>query len=116
MTKKPDLFLLPALSLFVLISGISAPFALTLGIALALTLGNPHQKKTKAFVTPLLQLSIVGLGAGMNLLIVLKAGAQGFAYTIVGIGLTLILGDQILRRLLRSDSDTSFLITVGTAI
>jgi uncharacterized integral membrane protein (TIGR00698 family) len=86
-----------------------------MGIALALTLGNPYPLTTAGIVTPLLQVSVVGLGAGMNLVEVGHAGIHGFLYTVVGISLTITLG-LALGALLRTERDTSLLVTVGTAI
>lgn len=109
-------FLFPALAILVLVTGMGSPLALMLGIAAALIFGNPYQGKTKKLVTPLLQIAVVGLGAGMNLNTVLRAGAQGFVYTVIGIGLTLFMGEKILRAVFKTSPATSFLITVGTAI
>ncbi len=89
--------------------------ALMLGIAVALTMGNPFPLATARTVTPLLQISVVGLGAGMNLVEVGRAGAHGFLYTVIGITLTMTVG-LTLGRLLRTGRDTSLLVTVGTAI
>ena len=106
---------------FPLISGVlllpfaSPGLALMVGIALALTFGNPYPLTTARTVTPLLQLSVVGLGAGMNLVEVGRAGIHGFFYTVIGITLTVTLG-LTLGALLRTERDTSLLVTVGTAI
>ncbi len=89
--------------------------ALMLGIAVALTMGNPFSLTTARTVTPLLQLSVIGLGAGMNLVEVGRAGVHGFFYTVIGITLTMTIG-LTLGRLMRTGRDTSLLVTVGTAI
>lgn len=94
---------------------VSPGLALMVGIALALTLGNPYPMTTARFVTPLLQISVVGLGAGMNLAEVGRAGVHGFFYTVIGISLTMVIG-LTLGRMLRTERDTSLLVTVGTAI
>ena len=60
-------------------------------------------------------ISVVGLGFGMNLYQVLKAGRSGFLYTAVGITATLLLG-AALGRLLQIPGKSSFLISAGTAI
>jgi uncharacterized integral membrane protein (TIGR00698 family) len=93
----------------------SPGFALLLGILLALTLGNAYLFTTARVVTPLLQISVVGLGAGMNLIEVGHAGVHGFFYTVIGISLTMSIGLG-LGRLLLTERDTSLLVTVGTAI
>jgi uncharacterized integral membrane protein (TIGR00698 family) len=51
----------------------------------------------------------------MNLAEVGRAGVHGFLYTVVGITLTMSAG-LTLGRLLRTEQDTSLLVTVGTAI
>jgi uncharacterized integral membrane protein (TIGR00698 family) len=94
---------------------VSPAIALLVGIVIALTLGNPYPLTTARFVTPLLQMSVIGLGAGMNLIEVGRIGVHGFLYTVIGIMLTLSLGLS-LGWLFRTKRDTSLLITVGTAI
>jgi uncharacterized integral membrane protein (TIGR00698 family) len=94
---------------------VSPGLALLMGIAFAVTVGNPYPLTTARTVTPLLQLSVVGLGAGMNLVEVGRAGIHGFFYTVIGISLTITLG-LTLGALIRTERDTSLLVTVGTAI
>jgi len=94
---------------------VSPGIALMVGIALALTLGNPYPLTTARIITPLLQISVIGLGAGMNLTEVGRAGVHGFFYTVIGISLTMTLG-LMLGRLIGTERDTSLLVTVGTAI
>jgi uncharacterized integral membrane protein (TIGR00698 family) len=89
--------------------------ALLAGIALALALGNPFVRHTRRAAQRLLALSVVGLGAGMNLGAVAAAGAQGVLYTIGGIAICLTLGTLLARRL-RVPRLTGALITIGTAI
>lgn len=103
------------LALVTLLPFVSPGIALMLGIAVALTMGNPYPMATARATTPLLQISVVGLGAGMNLIEVGRAGLHGFFYTVVGITLTMTLG-LLLGRLLNTARDTSLLVTVGTAI
>ena len=86
-----------------------------LGIAFAMTLTNPYAATSSRFVTPLLQISVVGLGAGMNLGAVAHAGMHGFLYTAIGVSLTMTIG-LILGRSLGTARNTSLLVTVGTAI
>jgi uncharacterized integral membrane protein (TIGR00698 family) len=94
---------------------VSPGIALMAGIVLALTVGNPYPLTTARVITPLLQISVIGLGAGMNLIEVGGAGVHGFFYTVIGITLTISIG-LTMGRLLRTERDTSLLVTVGTAI
>jgi uncharacterized integral membrane protein (TIGR00698 family) len=89
--------------------------ALLAGIAFALVIGNPFPSITKSWCPRLLQLSVVGLGAGMNLVVVGKAGLHGVGYTVVGILATFALG-ALIGKLLRVDDKTSTLVGAGTAI
>lgn len=93
----------------------SAAAALLLGAAIAIIFENPFADKTKLISQKLLAYSIVGMGAGMNLITVGKAGASGFGYTVVSISLTMLLG-LLLGKLFKSNRETSVLVTVGTAI
>jgi len=82
---------------------------------IAALLGNPHQTVTKKIVSPLLQWSIIGLGAGMNLSVIGKVGAHGVIYTIIGIVGTVMLG-FVLAKWLNVPPKLATLISVGTAI
>lgn len=107
--------LLPLLALLCLFPFATAPLALLAGVAVALLFGNPHAARTKPLVPRLLALSVVGLGAGMDLRVVSRAGLAGIGYTVVGLSLTLALG-HLLGRLLATRPNASLLISVGTAI
>ncbi len=107
------LFVLAAL--FCLSPWASSGVCLLLGMAIALTLGNPFAAKCRALTPLLLQGAVVGLGAGMNLGLVARVGASGFGYTVIGIATTFALG-AVLKTLLRVPREVSLLITVGTAI
>jgi len=63
----------------------------------------------------LLALSIIGLGAGMNLSDVMAAGMNGFFYTLLSIAFAIGLG-VFLGRLLKVESNIAVLITFGSAI
>jgi uncharacterized integral membrane protein (TIGR00698 family) len=93
----------------------SPALALALGAILALTIGNPYPTATRVTSKWLLQLAVVGLGFGIPIAAVAKAGASGIEYTMAGIAVALTLG-IILGRLLRVEKQTSFLITAGTSI
>ena len=94
---------------------VTSTMALVMGIALAMTLGNPFLEKTQKATSQLLAIAIVGLGCGMNLHTVARVGVEGLGYTITGIILTLALG-FVLGKLLKVPKDTSLLISTGTAI
>ncbi|HEY2514288.1 MAG TPA: putative sulfate exporter family transporter [Polyangiaceae bacterium] len=106
---------LPLVGGAIALAGASAGVALLLGIALALTLGNPWPGHTRALASKALTWSVVGLGAGMDLAVVGRVGIHGFGYTALGIGSALAFGALFGRRL-GVARDVSLLITVGTAI
>lgn len=104
-----------ALSILCLTPFITAPLALVLGILCSLFIGNPFAQTTQKLIYKLLQISVVGLGFGMNAFSALKAGKEGFIFTIVSIIAVLFLG-FILTRVLKMDKTTGYLISSGTAI
>jgi uncharacterized integral membrane protein (TIGR00698 family) len=89
--------------------------ALLIGLTGVLIFGNPFPKITKTLTKYLLQVSIIGLGFGMNFTKVIEAGREGFAFTILTIGVAIAMG-FIIGRLLRVERIISYLISVGTAI
>jgi uncharacterized integral membrane protein (TIGR00698 family) len=93
----------------------SPPLALALGLGFGLSLTNPYAGQTKSLSKTLLQASVVGLGFGMNLRDVLRAGSSGFVYTALGIAATMLIG-VALGRLLKVERVSALLISVGTAI
>jgi uncharacterized integral membrane protein (TIGR00698 family) len=107
--------LIPALALLTLAPFISSGIALVLGVAAVLALGNPYVERTRKLTHTLLSLSVMGLGAGMDLGVVGRVGVQGIGYTIVGIAFALSMG-VCLGKLFKTERDTSLLISVGTAI
>ena len=94
---------------------VTPPVALLLGFALAQTSGNPFTTVTPRITHWLLQLSIIGMGFGMNVHSALKAGSEGFLFTITAIAGTLLTG-AVLGKLLGIDKKTAHLISCGTAI
>ncbi len=94
---------------------VSAPVALVLGFLLVQFVGNPFEKTTQKVVHILLQISVVGLGFGMNVTSALKAGKEGFLFTVVSIFSVLITG-FLLTRFLKIEKITGFLVSAGTAI
>ncbi len=108
-------YLLPVLALLSLLPVVPAWAALVTGILMALAFGNPYAPKTKPLTPKLLAWSVVGLGAGMNLIDVGKVGLQGFIYTAIGIAFALSVG-LFLGERFGVAKNTSILISVGTAI
>lgn len=108
-------YAVPVLAIACLWPAVGAALALCLGIGAALLLGNPYHDRTNAMAKKLLAFCVIGLGAGMNLIEVAHAGLRGVGYTAVSILLVMAAG-LALGRLLRTDGQSSFLITVGTAI
>lgn len=96
-------------------SFMSPPLALLLGLILAQFMGHPYLHLNHKATHILLQVSVVGLGFGMNVNSALKAGKEGVIFTIVSIFGTLILG-FLLGKFLKIDRKTSHLIACGTAI
>lgn len=94
---------------------IDSAWALLLGILLGLAQLNPVPQLTKPLSAKLLQASVIGLGAGMNLVVLIRVGASGILYTIVGIALTFALGIFLGRRA-KVPRDITLLVTGGTAI
>lgn len=101
------------LLLFCLTPWCSPPIALALGLAIALTIGHPF--RTTKITKLLLQVSVVGLGFGMNLQKVVAAGRTGVLFTVATIAGTLLLGWGI-GRALKVSRGTAHLISSGTAI
>lgn len=94
---------------------VSPPLALLLGLAIAQTIQHPYPQYNQKATSWLLKISVVGLGFGMNAAAALRAGKQGFVFTVVSITGILILG-FILGRLLKINNKTAHLISSGTAI
>jgi len=94
---------------------VSPGLALLAGVLFSLFLTNPFPEQSKTWSKLLLQASVVGLGAGMNLLVVAKVGSRGVGQTLLGLTFALLL-TMGLRKLLNTDATTSLLIGVGTAI
>ena len=104
-----------ALAIATLFPFFSAGLALLAGIMFSLIRGNPFPEQTRKWTSPLLQFSVVGLGAGMDLAVVARVGMQGVSYTAIGIGFTLAIG-LWLGKVIGTERVTSLLSSVGTAI
>ncbi|HEV2398887.1 MAG TPA: putative sulfate exporter family transporter [Candidatus Sulfotelmatobacter sp.] len=94
---------------------ISPPLALLAGLIYGLSCSHPYQLDAKKLAAFLLQASVVGLGFGMNLHEVVRAGRSGFLYTALGISFALMLG-LALGRLFKVHNTSALLISAGTAI
>jgi uncharacterized integral membrane protein (TIGR00698 family) len=107
--------------LFLLALGLAAsgwaspPVALAIGLAFGLLFKNPFAAPAAKYSRLLLQASVVGLGFGMNLHVVLRAGRSGFLYTLLGIAFAMSAG-MALGALLKVQRKPAFLISTGTAI
>jgi len=98
-----------------LTSIISPAIALLMGLFVAQLTGHPCLHLNHKATQILLQISVVGLGFGMNVHSALQAGEQGIVFTIFSISGTLIFG-YFMGRWLNIDKKTSYLISSGTAI
>lgn len=93
----------------------SPPLALAIGLAFGLLFKNPFASQAAKYSRVLLQASVVGLGFGMNLHEVVRAGRSGFVYTLLGIAFAMTVG-MTLGLLLKVKRKPAFLISTGTAI
>ncbi len=94
---------------------LSPPFALVAGLIYGFSFVHPYHLDAKRLSKLLLQVSVVGLGFGMDLQQVLRVGRSGFIYTAASISFAMLLGWG-LGKLLSVKSRISFLISTGTAI
>lgn len=94
---------------------VSPPVALAARAAFGLLFRHPFPQPSVRASKLLLQLSVVGLGFGMNLHEVVRAGRSGFLYTLLTIAFTMMLG-ILLGRALSVNKTCSYLISTGTAI
>ncbi len=93
----------------------SPPLALAIGLVFGLLFQNPFAASATKWSRWLLQASVVGLGFGMNLHEVVRAGRSGFVYTLLGIVFAMTAG-MALGALLGVQRAAAFLISTGTAI
>ncbi|HSC40163.1 MAG TPA: putative sulfate exporter family transporter, partial [Chitinophagaceae bacterium] len=112
-TTRELIFLLALV--FCLSPLITPPVALLMGLVIAQFVGHPYLHLNHKATHILLQVSVVGLGFGMNVSSALKAGREGMLFAIASITGTLIAG-YFGGRLFRVEKKTSWLITGGTAI
>ena len=86
-----------------------------MGLVIAQFIGHPYLHLNHKATHILLQVSVVGLGFGMNVSSALKAGKEGVLFTIVSIIGTLVIG-FLMGKFLKIEKKTSYLISAGTAI
>ncbi|MEN9910098.1 MAG: hypothetical protein RLZZ540_3257 [Bacteroidota bacterium] len=94
---------------------ITPPIALLLGLLVANISGHPWLHLNHKIIRVLLQVSVVGLGFGMNVTNALLSSKESFILTVVTLFSTVFLG-TVLGKWLNTDKKTSHLISCGTAI
>ena len=93
----------------------SPPLALLAGLIFGAIATHPYPNESRHASKLMLQIAVVGLGFGMNLQEVLKAGKSGFLYTALSITFAMVLG-ILLGKLMDVCPRSAFLISTGTAI
>lgn len=88
---------------------------LVIGIAIALIFGNPIKSVTGKISKQLLQTSVILLGFGMQIGVILKVGFASIGITFTSIAITMIAG-LLLGRFFQIERNLSILLTSGTAI
>ncbi len=101
--------------IFCLTPWASPPLALLAGLIFGTIAIHPYPAPSRQASKVLLQAAVVGLGFGMNLQEVLKAGKSGFVYTAISITFAMLLG-TLLGKLMSVRDRPAFLISTGTAI
>jgi uncharacterized integral membrane protein (TIGR00698 family) len=94
---------------------VTPPLALVLGLFIALFVGHPFLHLNHKATHLLLQVSVVGLGFGMDAASTLRAGREGLLFAVASIAGTLGFG-LLLGRIFKIEKKTSLLISGGTAI
>jgi len=94
---------------------VSPPVALALGLVFGFSFPHPFDQSAKRLSRYFLQASVVGLGFGMNLHDVIRAGLTGFVYTVLGITFAMVVGMAV-GASLGMQRTPAFLISAGTAI
>lgn len=89
--------------------------ALVGGIVFSLLFGNPFKKKSTSFSKILLQISIVGMGFGLNAVTAFEVSKDGFLITVATIALVFSLG-FLFNKFFKIEKITALLISSGTAI
>jgi uncharacterized integral membrane protein (TIGR00698 family) len=112
-TTREVIFLLAFV--FCLSPLITPPIALFMGLIIAQFVGHPYLHLNHKATHLLLQISVVGLGFGMNVNNAMKAGKEGILFVVISIIGTLVIG-FFMGKLLKIEKKTSYLISAGTAI
>jgi uncharacterized integral membrane protein (TIGR00698 family) len=94
---------------------IDTAVALAMGITFSLVVNNPFSKLSSKWSKVLLQVSVVGLGFGLGIGQVFQEGKKSVVYTAIGITIVLFIG-RLIGKILKVNSNTSLLISFGTAI
>jgi uncharacterized integral membrane protein (TIGR00698 family) len=94
---------------------VSPPVALAMGLFFGLLFTHPFEGPSRKASKVLLQLSVIGLGFGMNLREVMRAGENGFIYTFASISFAMVAG-TLLGAFFRVQRTSALLISTGTAI
>ncbi len=94
---------------------VSPVIALFGGIIFALIFKSPHPNFSKKTSKYLLQLSVIGLGFGMNLQDSLRSSSEGMLMTIVSVSGVMLLA-IFLGKWMKIDKKLAYLIGSGTAI
>lgn len=110
---RKSIFILVAL--LCLFPFVQPPVALLAGFILSFSIGHPYPKSSKKVIKYLLQVSVVGLGFGMNIYEAAAVGKEGIVFTAISIVSTLSIG-LFLGKILSTPRKTSLLISSGTAI
>ena len=98
-----------------LLPWVSAPIALLAGILLTIFFRSTTVKSKSSLVKRLLQVSIIGLGFGMNINNALEVGKEGLLLTIFTLTFVFIIGWG-LSKIFGLDKKIAYLISSGTAI
>lgn len=102
--------------LLVCLSGfVTPPMALMLGLLVANLSGHPWLHLNHKIIRVLLQISVVGLGFGMNVTTALLSSKESFILTVASIFSTIFIG-RMIGKWFQTDTKTSHLISCGTAI
>ena len=98
------------------LSALATPaLALAAGALLALSIGNPWSGATQLASSRLLQVAVVGLGLGISLDTMVRAGSTGVVLTIVLITAVFTAG-VLLGKSLGVQRDLTLLVSAGTSI
>ena len=114
-TRIAYLIVVAVAAVLLIVLGATSWMALGAGLAIALVSGQRSPAAVKKLTAYSLQLGVVALGAGMNLLEVWKVGSSGALVTALTLGVAITLG-LVLGKALRVKGDTPLLVSVGTAI